>query len=341
ISVCLFFFPDNAAKCNEGQFRCKASHKCIPNNWVCDGEFDCGDLDTSDEINCPSDSLKCLSYQRECGNGVCLDISKFCDGNWDCDNDELKCDKQDAECSTLKCSFNCKLTPQGPTCYCAPGQMPVNNTQCVDFDECTIEGICDHQCHNTPGSYECSCAPGYSKQRNRCYAINVPKDEPASLVFITQTDVRRIDPNNGTTLAIVNAVDISAVEIWHRNRSLCTAEASMWTTTELKCYRIDDMNVTWALPLPELITSTHVRAELISSHRHWHHRSSSSSSFWSSTSPVETFSVIVTGGGMGSFTRYILNKMRNRTPPCGTLILILQYLHFWSRNSTMPCRTLR
>lgn len=81
-------------------------------------------------------------------------------------------DKQDAECSTLKCSFNCKLTPQGPTCYCAPGQMPVNGTQCTDFDECTIEGICDHQCHNTPGSYECSCAPGYSKQKNRCYAIN-------------------------------------------------------------------------------------------------------------------------------------------------------------------------
>lgn len=85
----------------------------------------------------------------------------------------------------------------------------------------------------------------------------VPKDEPASLVLITQTDVRRIDPNNGTTLAIVNALDISAIEIWHRNRSLCTAEASVWTTTELKCYRIDDMNVTWALPLPELITSTH------------------------------------------------------------------------------------
>lgn len=81
-------------------------------------------------------------------------------------------DNQTAECATLNCSFNCKLTPQGPTCYCTPGQVPVNVTQCEDFDECSIEGMCDQLCHNTFGSYECSCVSGYVKQKNRCLAVN-------------------------------------------------------------------------------------------------------------------------------------------------------------------------
>lgn len=87
-----------------------------------------------------------------------------------------------------------------------------------DFDECTINGICDQICKNTPGSYECSCITGYTKNKNRCFAINgkiifnfflvillfeffdlnfstfssplVPKNENASLVFLTQGDIR-------------------------------------------------------------------------------------------------------------------------------------------------------
>jgi len=48
----LFCFPAGAPKCNEGQFRCGVTRHCIPNNWLCDGEFDCGKGDTSDELNC-------------------------------------------------------------------------------------------------------------------------------------------------------------------------------------------------------------------------------------------------------------------------------------------------
>lgn len=81
-------------------------------------------------------------------------------------------DNQEAQCGTLNCSFNCKLTPQGPKCYCAAGQVPVNGTQCMDFDECSIEGMCDQQCRNTPGSYECSCVAGYVKQNNHCVGVN-------------------------------------------------------------------------------------------------------------------------------------------------------------------------
>lgn len=82
-------------------------------------------------------------------------------------------DLQTAKCSTLNCSFDCKLTPDGATCYCPPGQVTINSTQCTDYDECSIEEhICDQMCHNTFGSYECSCAPGYTRNNTRCHAIN-------------------------------------------------------------------------------------------------------------------------------------------------------------------------
>lgn len=72
---------------------------------------------------------KCLPNQSECANGFCLDIANFCDGNWDCDNDELNCVNATQKCSELKCSYDCKLTPSGPMCYCAQGQAP-NGTIC-------------------------------------------------------------------------------------------------------------------------------------------------------------------------------------------------------------------
>lgn len=99
-----------------------------------------------------------------------------------------------AACKTLNCSYKCTITTKGrPTCYCPPGRQP-NGTLCQgifnnaffvmshwefserkpfsDFNECSIEGICDQICTNTPGSYTCSCVSGYKAVKNRCFAIN-------------------------------------------------------------------------------------------------------------------------------------------------------------------------
>lgn len=79
----------NVQSCKKDQFRCHFSQHCIPSSWVCDGDYDCrSPRDTSDEDNCRS-TVKCLPNQSECDRNICLDTAKFCDGHFDCLNDEL------------------------------------------------------------------------------------------------------------------------------------------------------------------------------------------------------------------------------------------------------------
>lgn len=68
--------------------------RCIPHEWVCDKDFDCFGDDKSDEDETICQfKEKCLPNQSECagaaGTGiVCIDTEKFCDGVFDCVNDE-------------------------------------------------------------------------------------------------------------------------------------------------------------------------------------------------------------------------------------------------------------
>ncbi|XP_030387623.1 low-density lipoprotein receptor-related protein 1 [Scaptodrosophila lebanonensis] len=258
-----------APKCNEGQFQCAQTLKCIPDNWLCDGEDDCGKGDLSDEKNChDTEAPNCRDFEGECHNGVCLELSRFCDGHWDCDNDELQCDKQNAACAALNCSYNCKLTPQGARCYCAAGQVPesLNSTRCMDYDECSESGACDQLCRNTPGSYECECVSGYVKQGRRCLAINVPATEPATLTMLSVSGIRRINtaPKVEPSARLLSTQPVShvlAFEVWHRNRTLCALHNN-WTDLYMQCQRIDDANVNWTLAVSPFISPLQFFVEL-------------------------------------------------------------------------------
>lgn len=43
---------DNCAKNPGRYFRCERSGSCIPKQWRCDGDSDCGPDDRTDEQNC-------------------------------------------------------------------------------------------------------------------------------------------------------------------------------------------------------------------------------------------------------------------------------------------------
>lgn len=46
-------------KCNEGQFRCAITNKCILNDWLCDGQVDCNLDNLSIKDNSDEDPKRC------------------------------------------------------------------------------------------------------------------------------------------------------------------------------------------------------------------------------------------------------------------------------------------
>jgi len=166
---------------NENFLHCKYSRKCIPKEWLCDMEHDCGLigkfnlLDQSDEESTLNCSKKCPNNHLPCSNGICLHISKFCDGRVDCENDELVCN-DNSPCKTLKCAYDCKVTPFGPKCYCPPNQDIVNDTKCVLQKTCNENEFdsesCDQLCILLKGKNKCTCTTGYERTNQKCIGIN-------------------------------------------------------------------------------------------------------------------------------------------------------------------------
>lgn len=221
--------------------------------------------DRSDEERAKCYANKtCAPNQAICEHGVCLDTARFCDGVADCANDELNCPgpRTPNPCDQLKCSYNCRKTPQGPKCYCVPGLQP-NGTDCVDVDECNDShglSLCDQRCENTPGSYKCSCVSGYQANGTQCVAINVPKDEPASLVLLTGYSMKRLRISDGQLWPnnpVIDLVSPVAIEMWHRNRSVCALSANLGGQLELRCYDIDDFSKSWLLVNAEKVFRWH------------------------------------------------------------------------------------
>ncbi|TMS13281.1 Low-density lipoprotein receptor-related protein 4 [Larimichthys crocea] len=78
--------------CGRNHFTCAVSAfgecTCIPAQWQCDGDNDCGDH--SDEDGCMLPTCSPLDFH--CDNGKCIRRSWVCDGDNDCEDDS---DEQD------------------------------------------------------------------------------------------------------------------------------------------------------------------------------------------------------------------------------------------------------
>ncbi|CAB4035545.1 deleted in malignant brain tumors 1 -like, partial [Paramuricea clavata] len=95
--------------CASWQYRCR-NGQCIRQSWLCDGGRDCNDGSDEDWIVCGRNmttpwatrqpttaSRNCALWEFRCRNGQCIDLSRFCDGSYDCGDgsDESYCNSTD------------------------------------------------------------------------------------------------------------------------------------------------------------------------------------------------------------------------------------------------------
>ncbi|XP_070536212.1 low-density lipoprotein receptor-related protein 4-like [Ptychodera flava] len=144
ISGCI---ADKECRCAINQFRCDTMEKnsctCIPEEWMCDGDNDCGD--DSDETNC--DLPTCSADDFTCQNGKCIRLTWVCDSDNDCNDgsDELGCPPRNCTENEFRCQNNNCIRKQW---------------KCDGDDDCG-DGSDEQQCKKQPcGENEFACNDG-------------------------------------------------------------------------------------------------------------------------------------------------------------------------------------
>ncbi|XP_037550324.1 SCO-spondin-like [Nematolebias whitei] len=170
--------PPPPSPCLESEVAC-TSGRCIPSQWVCDNEDDCGD--GSDEI-CPS---TCSPEQFRCSSrpsGPCLNLALRCDGHPDCadQSDEEFCGPATTVPSCSPGEFQCANGKCLPVTRVCDGRLDCGFADGSDEQDCGV--VCDegeflcpggrcilyiHRCdgHDDCGNLSdergCVCEPGY------------------------------------------------------------------------------------------------------------------------------------------------------------------------------------
>uniref|UniRef100_A0A2C9KEN1 EGF-like domain-containing protein n=1 Tax=Biomphalaria glabrata TaxID=6526 RepID=A0A2C9KEN1_BIOGL len=163
---------------------CQDIDECKYGNQPCSQQ--CNNLDGSYECSCYTgyklalDKVSCTAcetpyYGSNCastcqcnGRGTCNAIRGcVCNEHWSGENCEIDVDEclQPTACVE---GLVCRNTVGAFKCVCPTGYK-MNNTQCIDINECTdptVNTTCDlnvQVCVNNIGSYSCDCKKGYAR----------------------------------------------------------------------------------------------------------------------------------------------------------------------------------
>ncbi|XP_029962393.1 fibrillin-1 [Salarias fasciatus] len=127
---------------------CQDINECVELDNPCGVNEDCKNIDGS--YACPCQ----VGYYRPTSNMDCVDMD---------------------ECKSNPCHVNatCLNTIGMYTCTCKRG-FKANGTECVDIDECSVEGTCHARaaCSNFIGDFFCECEEGFKGDGFSCEDLN-------------------------------------------------------------------------------------------------------------------------------------------------------------------------
>ncbi|XP_016414141.1 low-density lipoprotein receptor-related protein 2-like [Sinocyclocheilus rhinocerous] len=196
--------------CRGTYFTCP-SGRCIHQVWLCDGEDDCED--NADERGCDNVQHECYPGEWPCpSSGVCIPLEHLCDGTAHCPDGEDETNTTAGRncsiwrCASLSCEHHCHSSPDGGTCACPPGYVVSRNDSrsCIDYDDCSLWGMCDQLCADRIGSHRCSCRDGYLLEQHKYCRANPSSGEP-SLIFSNGRDLLIADVHGHNAQTLVES----------------------------------------------------------------------------------------------------------------------------------------
>uniref|UniRef100_UPI003D9CB815 low-density lipoprotein receptor-related protein 2a precursor n=1 Tax=Danio rerio TaxID=7955 RepID=UPI003D9CB815 len=196
--------------CRGTYFTCP-SGRCIHQVWLCDGEDDCED--NADEKGCDNVQRECYPGEWPCpSSGVCIPFDHLCDGTVHCPDGEDETNITAGRncsiwrCASLSCEHHCHASPDGGTCACPPGYVINTNDSrsCMDYDDCSLWGMCDQLCEDRIGSHRCSCRDGYILEQHRYCRAN-PSSGVPSLIFSNGRDLLIADVHGHGSQTLVQS----------------------------------------------------------------------------------------------------------------------------------------
>uniref|UniRef100_A0A3B4FEE2 Low-density lipoprotein receptor-related protein 2 n=1 Tax=Pundamilia nyererei TaxID=303518 RepID=A0A3B4FEE2_9CICH len=227
--------------CRGNHFTCP-SGRCIHQVWLCDGEDDCED--NADEKGCGMYTV-CYPGEWPCpSSGLCIPLDKLCDGTPNCPDGEDETNTTAGRncsiwrCASLSCEHHCHASPDGGTCSCPSGYIVNSNNSrtCIDFDDCSMWGVCDQLCEDRIGSHRCSCREGYILEQHRYCRADSSTGVP-SLIFSNGRDLLIGDIHGNNLRTLVNSQNrgIAVGVDFHYNLNMI-----FWTDTiQNKVFSVD------------------------------------------------------------------------------------------------------